>query len=595
MNKYNMKQSKNNSFWSPIKINSIKVAATNPLFSFPKNSSKPMPISNLKSVNFFNGNGSRINNNSKLKKSKNSPIFNSFNPYATAPKLSNPKPTIHKYAGTLKRNINPNFIGSINPVYKPISPIKSNINVPRRQMNWFQAKSKFPKLNPFGDADRDGVINMLDCKPFNKAMQDAKSRAYFKKLREDENNRKKGLLPMETREFMRESIGENVEGGFAKLINDPKVKKTLQKIKEGREREALQMRKQALKNKISPKKTQNNINAIRKEKKEYEKDFEESDRRALDQWDKDLMNAQLKKSLNDKNLNDSVDKINKSKSSTEKSNNLKKTGPVSLEKEIPTKGGSSLIVETISPEMKKETEIKQEKSKKKYSITELKLKLATKEKLGREKILANKEIELAKIKDKEERQKAREKKTESVAVNTWLRAKARKKESDIEKFKADTRAATKIQLAQLQFGEAQLKSQASLVRNIAAIKGMRGSGRYRKEPWITPEQDSASIDKLDKQMDEYEKETIKKNQKAEDKELEEIFKIDAAQKTEKAIEKAKEKQTKKEVKEETKKEKKEKKEKIYREVDSKLKAQELIEEVADIEGKHSSQALIDEV
>lgn len=39
-------------------------------------------------------------------------------------------------------------------------------------MNWVQAKTKYPKLSPFGDADHDGLINMYDCKPFNKKKKD---------------------------------------------------------------------------------------------------------------------------------------------------------------------------------------------------------------------------------------------------------------------------------------------------------------------------------------------------------------------------------------------------------------------------------------
>lgn len=42
-------------------------------------------------------------------------------------------------------------------------------NVPKRitNLNWNQAKKRFPLLNPYGDIDRDGVRNFRDCKPFN--------------------------------------------------------------------------------------------------------------------------------------------------------------------------------------------------------------------------------------------------------------------------------------------------------------------------------------------------------------------------------------------------------------------------------------------
>ena len=41
--------------------------------------------------------------------------------------------------------------------------------VPQRMdnLNWDQSKKRFPKLNPYGDVDHDGVKNYRDCKPFN--------------------------------------------------------------------------------------------------------------------------------------------------------------------------------------------------------------------------------------------------------------------------------------------------------------------------------------------------------------------------------------------------------------------------------------------
>jgi len=44
---------------------------------------------------------------------------------------------------------------------KPVSKLK------KIELNYPQAKRKYPKLNPYGDADRDGTKNWLDCKPFN--------------------------------------------------------------------------------------------------------------------------------------------------------------------------------------------------------------------------------------------------------------------------------------------------------------------------------------------------------------------------------------------------------------------------------------------
>lgn len=44
--------------------------------------------------------------------------------------------------------------------------------IPKKDLTWAQAKVRFPKLNPYKDRDKDGVINLLDCKPFNKKKQD---------------------------------------------------------------------------------------------------------------------------------------------------------------------------------------------------------------------------------------------------------------------------------------------------------------------------------------------------------------------------------------------------------------------------------------
>jgi len=53
------------------------------------------------------------------------------------------------------------------------NPLSRKRNILKKNMNWTQAKRRFPGLNPFGDADRDGVKNRFDCRPFNRLRQDA--------------------------------------------------------------------------------------------------------------------------------------------------------------------------------------------------------------------------------------------------------------------------------------------------------------------------------------------------------------------------------------------------------------------------------------
>lgn len=84
---------------------------------------------------------------------------------------------------TLNRVSEPKYsaFGNMKPITlmpsvadKSLRVINSQNTISKKKMNWLQAKTKYPKLNPFGDADRDRVINMLDCKPFDKNLQDPK-------------------------------------------------------------------------------------------------------------------------------------------------------------------------------------------------------------------------------------------------------------------------------------------------------------------------------------------------------------------------------------------------------------------------------------
>ena len=43
--------------------------------------------------------------------------------------------------------------------------------IPKKDLTWPQAKVRYPLLKPMKDTDRDGVINLLDCRPFDKRRQ----------------------------------------------------------------------------------------------------------------------------------------------------------------------------------------------------------------------------------------------------------------------------------------------------------------------------------------------------------------------------------------------------------------------------------------
>jgi hypothetical protein len=178
INKYTMKQTKENnkySFWKPIKIspiNPIKKGTSNlnlnPLFDYPRpNSLKEFLFNNLKNSHIK----IKTKSNTKLYADINSKPVNFFNFSPPKSKKNFKSNTNFIPKSNLKSKNNFDF-GIPNP--RPISIVKSNFNIPKKQMNWFQAMSKYPKLNPFGDADKDRVINMLDCRPFNKFLQEPK-------------------------------------------------------------------------------------------------------------------------------------------------------------------------------------------------------------------------------------------------------------------------------------------------------------------------------------------------------------------------------------------------------------------------------------
>jgi tRNA nucleotidyltransferase (CCA-adding enzyme) len=52
-----------------------------------------------------------------------------------------------------------------NLIFSP----KSNLfKKPKKRLTYPEAVIRYPRLSPFGDADKDGKINMFDCRPFNK-------------------------------------------------------------------------------------------------------------------------------------------------------------------------------------------------------------------------------------------------------------------------------------------------------------------------------------------------------------------------------------------------------------------------------------------
>jgi hypothetical protein len=102
----------------------------------------------------------------------NSTIHSTVNPfYKTYPTSSftrAPSYNRFRFLYKLKKD------SAVNP-FRRFGKDRLGINkIKKKDLNWEQAKKRYPNMQPFGDADRDGVINMFDCKPFDPKRQDTK-------------------------------------------------------------------------------------------------------------------------------------------------------------------------------------------------------------------------------------------------------------------------------------------------------------------------------------------------------------------------------------------------------------------------------------
>lgn len=61
---------------------------------------------------------------------------------------------------------------------------KKHFGMIKKNLSWKKAKKLNPHLNPFSDADKDGVRNYLDCRPFDKTKQDRTHKHIMSSIRE---------------------------------------------------------------------------------------------------------------------------------------------------------------------------------------------------------------------------------------------------------------------------------------------------------------------------------------------------------------------------------------------------------------------------
>ena len=88
-------------------------------------------------------------------------------------------------------------------IYKP---------TPLKNLSWSQAKSRFPLMKPFGDADKDGVKNFRDCKPFDIKRQGLKH--YMLYSEEDEHGLVKGKDEAKSAKKILKGMGKEKVGYY---------------------------------------------------------------------------------------------------------------------------------------------------------------------------------------------------------------------------------------------------------------------------------------------------------------------------------------------------------------------------------------------
>jgi hypothetical protein len=91
-----------------------------------------------------------------------------------------------------------NNVSIFKKIVKPLSK-KQIRNIPKKRLNYMQARVAYPRMNPFGDKDKDRVPNFLDCKPFDVNRQDRATRKYIQRKILKIGKKQMRTLPKENR------------------------------------------------------------------------------------------------------------------------------------------------------------------------------------------------------------------------------------------------------------------------------------------------------------------------------------------------------------------------------------------------------------
>jgi len=101
-----------------------------------------------------------------------------------------------------------------NPLAKP--------NIKKKDMNWKQAKKRYPRLHPFADTDKDKVRNYKDCKPFDIKRQ---GWAHGNTVRKNGKVIKGSIRMMTPDKFLRTSYHEQLQrDNFVAGMKKPEYK-----------------------------------------------------------------------------------------------------------------------------------------------------------------------------------------------------------------------------------------------------------------------------------------------------------------------------------------------------------------------------------
>jgi hypothetical protein len=116
----------------------------------------------------------------------------------------------------------------------PLNILSVSRKIPKKNLSYEQAKVRYPKLKPFGDADRDGIKNWMDCKPFDRTKHSAMLRADIKRRLKTDLFNKEVLKEIE--KINQEKINEYYQKygknkDMIKDIVDKKINAHPQKIK----------------------------------------------------------------------------------------------------------------------------------------------------------------------------------------------------------------------------------------------------------------------------------------------------------------------------------------------------------------------------